>query len=55
MWRTQRDQLQHEVDILGQTMMQETSAMKDELKGMFDDRKMRVRMKQKEIEAKVSL
>jgi len=51
--RTERTQLQHEVDILNQRMTQDTSNMKDELKGMFDDRKMAVRMEQKKMESKV--
>lgn len=51
--RTERTQLQHEVDILNQRMTQETSNMKDELKGMFDDRKMSVRMEQKMMDSKV--
>jgi rhamnogalacturonyl hydrolase YesR len=53
--RTQRTQLQHEVEILNQRMGQETSAMKEELKGMFDDRKMSVRMEQKAMESTVSI
>jgi len=45
--------LQHEVDILNQKMTQELLALKDELKGMFDDRKMDVRMEQRAMESKV--
>lgn len=52
--RTERTQLQHEVDILGQRMTQESATMKDELKGMFDDRKMFVRNDQRDMERKVS-
>ena len=52
--RTQRAQLQHEVEILGQRMTQDISNMKDELKGMFDDRKMAARMEQRSMESKVS-
>ncbi|RMY47837.1 hypothetical protein D0864_14992 [Hortaea werneckii] len=51
--RTERTHLQHEVDILGQRLGQESGAMKDELKGMFDDRKMAVRNEQREMESKV--
>lgn len=51
--RTDRTQLQHEVDILSQRMTQETLTMKDELKGMFDDRKMFVRNDQRDMERKV--
>lgn len=53
--RTQRNQLQHEVDILGQKMGQETTHLKDELKGLFDDRKMAVRQEQRTMETKVYL
>ncbi|KAF2688450.1 hypothetical protein K458DRAFT_440105 [Lentithecium fluviatile CBS 122367] len=51
--RTERNQLQHEVDILGQRMGQETSHLKDELKGLFDDRKMAVRQEQRIKETKI--
>ena len=51
--RTERTQLQHEVDILGQRLGQEGASMKDELKGMFDDRKMAVRNEQRGMESKV--
>jgi hypothetical protein len=53
--RTQRAQLQHEVDILNQRTTQESANLKDELKGMFDDRKMAVRMEQRNMERKVCL
>ena len=53
--RTQRAQLQHEVEILGQRMTQDISNMKDELKGMFDDRKMAARMEQRAMESKVGI
>lgn len=45
--------MQHEVDILNQKMTQELLTLKDELKGMFDDRKMDVRMEQRAMESKV--
>ena len=51
--RSERNQLQHELDILGQKMGQETSHLKDELKGLFDDRKMAVRQEQRHMETKV--
>lgn len=51
--RTERTQLQHEVDILSQRMSQESGSLKDELKGMFDDRKMAVRNEQRGTESKV--
>ncbi|KAJ4403060.1 hypothetical protein N0V91_006807 [Didymella pomorum] len=52
-WRTERTQLQHEVDILGQKLGQETGSVKDELKGLFDDRKMAVRQEQRSMETKI--
>jgi Protein of unknown function (DUF1640) len=52
--RSQRAQLQHEVDILGQNLTQDAASVKDELKGLFDDRKMTVRVEQKQIESKVN-
>jgi hypothetical protein len=45
--------MQHEVDIISQKITQETANVKDTLKGMFDDRKMAVRMEQKQMESKV--
>ncbi len=51
--RSERDQLQYEVDILSQRMTQESLNLKDELKGMFDDRKMAVKMEQSHMESKV--
>lgn len=52
--RAQRAQLQHEVDILNQRVGQETANMKDELKGQFDDRKMALRMEQRNMDGRVS-
>lgn len=51
--RSERNQLQHEVDILSQRMGQETTHLKDELKGLFDDRKMAVRNEQRHMESQV--
>jgi hypothetical protein len=51
-WRSERATVQYEVDILSQNTSQELSVIKDELKGLFDDRKMAVRMEQKQLEAK---
>ncbi|KAK4631012.1 hypothetical protein CLAFUW4_03313 [Fulvia fulva] len=51
--RTERTQLQHEVDILSQRIGQESAVLKDELKGMFDDRKMSVRNEQRSMESSV--
>ncbi|KAF2759403.1 hypothetical protein EJ05DRAFT_451672 [Pseudovirgaria hyperparasitica] len=48
--RQERTQLQHEVDILNQRFSQERETLKDELKGLFDDRKMAVRAEQKSME-----
>jgi hypothetical protein len=53
--RTERNQLQHEVDILGQKLGQETGSVKDDLKGLFDDRKMAVRQEQRSMDTKVCL
>ena len=51
--RTERSQLQHEVDILNQKLTGELLTLKDELKGMFNDRKMAVRMEQRSTESSV--
>ncbi|TKA83052.1 hypothetical protein B0A55_00942 [Friedmanniomyces simplex] len=51
--RTERTQLQHEVDILSQRVGQESGVLKDDLKGMFDDRKMGVRNEQRGMESKI--
>ena len=51
--RRERTLLQHEVDILNQKLTQELLTLKDDLKGMFDDRKMAVRMEQRTMESKV--
>ncbi len=51
--RRERTLLQHEVDILNQKLTQELLTLKDDLKGMFDDRKMSVRMEQRTMESKV--
>ncbi|KAI9719871.1 MAG: hypothetical protein M1828_006092 [Chrysothrix sp. TS-e1954] len=48
--RAERTQLQHEVEVLSQRITAETSALKDELKGMFDDRKMAARMERRRME-----
>jgi hypothetical protein len=44
--RRERTLLQHEVEILNQKLTQELLSLKDDLKGMFDDRKMAVRVEQ---------
>jgi hypothetical protein len=51
--RSERNQLQHEVDLLGQRLTQESVSLKDELKGLFDDRKMTVRQEQQVMDSKV--
>ena len=51
--RTARSQLQHEVDILNQKLTQELLTLKDDLKGMFDDRKMAVRTEQRSMESSI--
>lgn len=48
--RAERTALQHEVDILTQRITADTGNLKDELKGMFDDRKMNTRMERRDIE-----
>ncbi|MBE7181319.1 MAG: CCDC90 family protein [Terriglobus roseus] len=53
--RAQRTQLQHEVEILNQRLDQSLKGMKEELKGLFDDRKMNVKMEQRSMESRVSL
>lgn len=51
--RRERTLLQHEVDILNQKLTQELLTLKDDLKGMFDDRKMSVRSEQRAMESKI--
>ncbi|TVY32277.1 Uncharacterized protein LSUB1_G008823 [Lachnellula subtilissima] len=51
--RRERSLLQHEVDILNQKLTQELLRLKDELKGMFDDRKMAVRTEQRAMESAI--
>ena len=53
--RTRRSLLQHEVDILGQKITQDVSGLRDELKGMFDDRKMTQRNEQRNMENRVGI
>ncbi|KAL8744338.1 MAG: hypothetical protein Q9190_003410 [Brigantiaea leucoxantha] len=42
--------LQHQVEILSQTLAQESSALKEDLGGMLNDRKMAVRMEQQAVD-----
>lgn len=52
--RRERTLLQHEVDILNQKLSQELLTLKDDLTGMFNDRRMAVRMEQRSMESKVN-
>ena len=51
--RSERALLQYEVDILSQGVTQESLNLKDELKGLFDDRKMAARMEQRTTENRI--
>ncbi|KAI2470644.1 hypothetical protein F4781DRAFT_421220 [Annulohypoxylon bovei var. microspora] len=51
--RQQRTQLQHEVDILNQRMSQDLMTLKDDVKGMFNDRRMNVREEQRTMESAI--
>ncbi|KAI0382834.1 hypothetical protein F5Y04DRAFT_252422, partial [Hypomontagnella monticulosa] len=51
--RQQRTQLQHEVDILTQRMSQDLMTLKDDVKGMFNDRRMNVREEQRTMESAI--
>lgn len=51
--RSERTTTQHEVDILSQKVTQEIGTLKDNLKGMFDDRKMAVRIERRDVENKI--
>ncbi|KAK7755393.1 hypothetical protein SLS62_002620 [Diatrype stigma] len=51
--RQQRTHLQHEVDILNQRMSQDLQTLKDDVKGMFNDRKMTVREEQRTMESQI--
>ncbi|KAM5351309.1 hypothetical protein ACJ41O_004032 [Fusarium nematophilum] len=51
--RQQRTHLQHEVDILTQSLNQEVLTLNDNVRGMFNDRKMAVREEQKVVESAV--
>ena len=47
--------MQHEVDIVGQRMRQDLMTLKDDVKGMFNDRRMNVREEQRTMESAVCL
>jgi hypothetical protein len=53
--RQQRTHLQHEVDILTQSLNQEASTLNDTVRGMFNDRRMAVREEQKTADSAVRL
>lgn len=50
---TQRAHLQHEVDILSQKASQDSLALKDDFRGMLNDRKMAVRMQHQARDSKI--
>lgn len=52
--RQQRTHLQHEVDILTQSLNQEVLTLNDNVRGMFNDRRMTVREEQKNADSSVS-
>ncbi|KAK4192018.1 hypothetical protein QBC35DRAFT_485371 [Podospora australis] len=51
--RQQRTHLQHEVDILTQQLNQDLLTLTDNVRGMFNDRKMAVREEQKAVESRI--
>ena len=51
--RQQRTHLQHEVDIVAQTLNQELATLSDNVRGMFNDRRMTVREEQKSMDSAV--
>ncbi|KAL7934820.1 hypothetical protein V8C35DRAFT_299885 [Trichoderma chlorosporum] len=51
--RQQRTHLQHEVDILTQTLNQEVLTLNDNVRGLFNDRKMTVREEQRAVESAI--
>ncbi|KAL2263735.1 hypothetical protein VTK26DRAFT_5379 [Humicola hyalothermophila] len=51
--RQQRTLLQHEVDILAQRLNQELLTLNDNVRGMFNDRRMAVREEQKAVESRI--
>ncbi|KAL8830538.1 MAG: hypothetical protein Q9170_005690 [Blastenia crenularia] len=50
---TQLAHLTHETDILSQRLTQDSSALKDDLRGMLNDRKMAVRMEQQAMDQSI--
>ncbi|KZZ91826.1 hypothetical protein AAL_06580 [Moelleriella libera RCEF 2490] len=51
--RQQRTHLQHEIDILTQTLNQEVLKLNDSVRGLFNDRNMTVREEQKAVESAI--
>jgi len=51
--RSQRAQLQHEFDILNQKLSQDIMTMREELKGMFDDRKLGLQEEKRQVDGKI--
>ncbi|MCJ1385139.1 hypothetical protein MMC17_008258 [Xylographa soralifera] len=51
--RIERAHLQHEVDILNQKLTQDSVTLKDDLRGIFNDRKMAVRMEQRGMDSAI--
>lgn len=51
--RRERTLLEHEVEILNQKLTQDLAQLRDELKGLFDDRRMTVRMEQRNMDTAV--
>lgn len=52
--RTQRAQLHHEFDILNQKVTQDMLTLREELKAMFNDRKMAVQEEKQRLDSKIS-
>ncbi|KIW27505.1 uncharacterized protein PV07_07238 [Cladophialophora immunda] len=52
--RSQRAQLQHEYDILNQKVTQDLMTLKEELKGLFNDRKLGLQEDKRKIDSKIS-
>ncbi|KAK6367927.1 hypothetical protein LTS17_010079 [Exophiala oligosperma] len=52
--RSQRAQLQHEYDILNQKVTQDLMNLKEELKGLFNDRKLNLQEDKRKIDGRIS-
>lgn len=52
--RSQRAQLQHEFDILNQKVTQDLLTLREELKGLFNDRKLMLQEDKRKIDGKIS-